>query len=203
MNRDHSVVFETASKDYISDCFVDCEGYSISSKGFLPTVVDIMVIWVKFTHSSLLVCLTLGGPKQTFVCTRTQRLHTDWTRTVLERLLRRIGSAVACCRGRGTHFSSVCKGHFEGSRYYIHYFHHNLASDQTTGRKHSPTHQQKIVLRIYWALPCPSEQDPVSPSVSLSHRKASIRSLSIRGPTEWKPQSQKTNQTDHMGHSLV
>ena len=26
-------------------------GYSISSKGFLPTVVD-MVIWVKFTHSS-------------------------------------------------------------------------------------------------------------------------------------------------------
>ena len=65
---------------------------------------------------------TLGGHKQNFVCTRTQRLHTDWTRTVLERLLRRIGSAVACCRGRGTHFSSVCKGHFEGSRYYIHYF---------------------------------------------------------------------------------
>ena len=32
--------------------FVDCDGYSISSKGFLPTVVDIMVIWVKFTHSS-------------------------------------------------------------------------------------------------------------------------------------------------------
>jgi len=25
--------------------------YSISSKGFLPTIVDIMVIWVKFTHS--------------------------------------------------------------------------------------------------------------------------------------------------------
>ena len=29
----------------------DYDGYSISSKGFLPTVVDIMVIWVKFTHS--------------------------------------------------------------------------------------------------------------------------------------------------------
>ena len=27
--------------------------------------------------------------------------------------------------------------------------------------------------------------------------------LSIRGQTEWKPQSQKTNQTDHMDHSLV
>ena len=43
-NRDHSVVFETASKYYISDSFIDHDGYSISSKGFLPTVVDIMVI---------------------------------------------------------------------------------------------------------------------------------------------------------------
>ena len=31
---------------------VDYDGYSISSKWFLPTLVDIMVIWVKFTHSS-------------------------------------------------------------------------------------------------------------------------------------------------------
>ena len=31
---------------------VDYEGCSISSKGFLSTVVDIMVIWIKFTHSS-------------------------------------------------------------------------------------------------------------------------------------------------------
>ena len=37
----------------ISDSLVDYDGSSISSKGFLPTVVDIMVIWVKFTHSSL------------------------------------------------------------------------------------------------------------------------------------------------------
>ena len=43
-NRDYSVVFETASKYCISDSFVDYKGYSISSKGFLPTVVDIMVI---------------------------------------------------------------------------------------------------------------------------------------------------------------
>ena len=39
-NRDHSVVFEIASKYCISDSFVDYEGYSISSKEFLPTVVD-------------------------------------------------------------------------------------------------------------------------------------------------------------------
>ena len=44
MNRDHSVVFEIASKYYISDSFVDHNGYSTSSKGFLPAVVDIMVI---------------------------------------------------------------------------------------------------------------------------------------------------------------
>ena len=43
-NRDHSVVFEIASKAYISEPFVDYDGFSISSKGFLPTVVDIMII---------------------------------------------------------------------------------------------------------------------------------------------------------------
>ena len=52
MNRDHSVVFETASKYCISDSFADHDDYSIPSKRFLPTVVDIMVIRVKFTHSS-------------------------------------------------------------------------------------------------------------------------------------------------------
>ena len=44
MNRDHSVIFEIASKYCISDSFVNYYGYSISSKGFLPTVVDLMVI---------------------------------------------------------------------------------------------------------------------------------------------------------------
>ena len=43
-NRDHSVIFETASKYYISDSSVEYDGYSISSKGFFLTVVDIMVI---------------------------------------------------------------------------------------------------------------------------------------------------------------
>ena len=56
MNRDHSIGFEIASKYCILDSFVDYDGYSISSEGFLPIVVDIMVIWVKFTHSSILVC---------------------------------------------------------------------------------------------------------------------------------------------------
>ena len=44
MNRDHSLIFEIAPKYFILDSFVDYDGCSISSKGFLPTVVDIMVI---------------------------------------------------------------------------------------------------------------------------------------------------------------
>ena len=44
INRDHSVVFEIAFKYCILDSFVDYDGYSISSKGFLPSVVDIMAI---------------------------------------------------------------------------------------------------------------------------------------------------------------
>ena len=51
MNGAHSFFFEIASKDCISDSFVDYEGYSSSSKGFLPTVVDTVVIWIKFAHS--------------------------------------------------------------------------------------------------------------------------------------------------------
>ena len=43
-NQDHSVIFESAPKYCILDSFVDYEGYSISSKGLLPTVVEIMVI---------------------------------------------------------------------------------------------------------------------------------------------------------------
>ena len=36
-NRDRSVIFEIASKYCILDSFVDHNGYSISSKGFLPS----------------------------------------------------------------------------------------------------------------------------------------------------------------------
>ena len=107
----------------------------------------------------------------------------------------RHGSVVACCRVRGTECSSACTGPFEGGSLYLHYLHHSWASGQTTGREHSPIHQYKIGLKIYWAWPSPSEQDPVSSLVSLSHQEVSISllSVSIRGHTWWKPQSQKTN----------
>ena len=36
MNRDHSVIFEIASKDFILGSFVVYDDHSISSKGFSP-----------------------------------------------------------------------------------------------------------------------------------------------------------------------
>ena len=43
VNQDYPVNFETAPRHLISDSFVDYDGHSISSKGFLLTV-EIMVI---------------------------------------------------------------------------------------------------------------------------------------------------------------
>ena len=43
MKRNYYDIFEITPKYCILDSFVDYEGYSISSKGFLPTLVDIMV----------------------------------------------------------------------------------------------------------------------------------------------------------------
>ena len=45
-NRDHSVIFVTSSKYCILDSFVEYDGYSISLKGFLPTVVDIINLFI-------------------------------------------------------------------------------------------------------------------------------------------------------------
>ena len=55
----------------------------------------------------------------------------------------RHGSVVACCRVGVTECSSACVGPFEGGRHFLHYLHHSLVSDQTTGREHRAAHQQK------------------------------------------------------------
>ena len=60
-------------------------------------------------------------------------------------------------------------------------------------REHSPTHQQKIGLKTYWACPCPPEQDPVFPRASPFHQESctSLLSSSIRGQTEWNHSHRK------------
>ena len=107
-------------------------------------------------------------------------------------LWQRLGMVVACCRVRGIECSSVCMGPFEGDSHYLHYPCHSLALGQTTGREHSPTHQQKIGLKIYWAWLHPSEQYPGPPqSVSpikklhealiLIHQRAERTKTTITG----------------------
>ena len=155
---------------------------------------------------------TLGGHKQNLVHNRTQEKGAATPQEIDPDLLWvsrslwwRWGSAEACCRVRGTEGSSPCMGGFKGGCLYLHYLHQSLASGQVIGREHSPTHQQKIGLNIYWEWPSPSGQDQVYPSVSLSHQEASISLLSflIRRQTGWKPQSLKTSQSNHRDHSLV
>ena len=65
----------------------------------------------------------------------------------------RCESAVACCWVRGTECNILSTNPFEGGLHYLHYPHHSLALGQTTEKEHSLTHQQKIILKIYWALP--------------------------------------------------
>ena len=125
---------------------------------------------------------TLGGHKQNLVHTRTQEKGPyparDWPRLAHEgpRFWWRYGWIVACCRVRGTEYNSTCTKPFEGGHHDLHYLHYSFVLGQTTRRKHSPVHQQKIGLRIYQACPFPSEQDPDFPTVSLSHQEASISS---------------------------
>ena len=60
-SRDPSVIFETAPKYCISDSFVDYEDYSISSKGFLPTVIDVIV----FLYTSYVLPISTTSASKT------------------------------------------------------------------------------------------------------------------------------------------
>ena len=106
----------------------------------------------------------LWGHKQNFVSTRSQekrevtpqKTGPDLPVSVQE------SSGVAwvssgLLQGWGSKCDSACTGPFEGAHHYLHYFHHSLVPGQITGREQSPTHQQKIGLKIYWAWPPPSE----------------------------------------------
>ena len=91
------------------------------------------------------------------LCTPGPRRKEQWphkrlTRTcplVSRSLQQRCGSGVACCRVGGTECSIACMGSFEEDHHYLHYLHQSLASGQTTRKKPSTPHQQKIGLKIY------------------------------------------------------
>ena len=98
---------------------------------------------------------------------------------------------------------SACMGPFEGGRGYLHYLHHVVWSNNREGTQTHPSTENWIKDLLSMAPPIRTR--PSFPSVSLSHQEAfiSLLSFSIRGQTKWKPQSQKTNQTDYMDHNLV
>ena len=68
-NRDHSVIFEIAPKNCILNSFVDYDDYFISSKGFLPTIVDredkkeLKSLLMKVKEESEKACLKLNFRK--------------------------------------------------------------------------------------------------------------------------------------------
>ena len=108
----------------------------------------------------------LEGTNKTLYTPRARRKE-QWPHEVLTQTCPRVsrslwqscGSAVACCRVGGTECSSVCIGPLDGGGHYLYYLHHSFASGQITGREHSPAHQQKIGLKIYWEWPPPLEQN--------------------------------------------
>ena len=160
-----------------------------------------MILWRLLEGTNKTLCAP--GPRRKEQWPHKRLTHMcQWVSRSLQQRRR---SALACSRVGGTECGNACTWPVEGGCYYLHYLHHSLISGQTTVREHSPAHQQKTGLKFYWAWPRPSEQELVSSTVSLSQQQASISllSLSIRGQTECKPQSQKTNQTDHIDHSLV
>ena len=108
-----------------------------------------------------------GRIKQNLVHTRTQEKGAvtpqEITQTcpwVSKSLWQRYGTAVACFRVGGNDCSSAWMQPCEGGLHYLHYLHHGLTSGQKTVREHRPAHQQKSGLKIYWAWPHRSEQDP-------------------------------------------
>ena len=112
---------------------------------------------------------TLGGHKQNLVHSRTQEKGAvTQQETGLDLPICVQESPAEVWVGSGPAESgalsvAVHAQTFWESRHYLHYLHQCLPSGQTTGREHSPAHQQKIGLKIYWAWLCPSEKDPVSP----------------------------------------
>ena len=134
---------------------------------------------------------TLGGNKQNLVHTRTQEKgavtpqETEPDEWVSRSLQRRCGLTVAGRGVRGTEYNSPGS---HGVCWHKSFWRSSSPSGQTRQREHSPNHQKKIGLKIYWAWPRPLEQDSNSPIASPSHQEVSrsFLSLSIRGQTKMK-----------------
>ena len=134
---------------------------------------------------------TLGEHKQNLVHTRTQKkgavtpqeTDPDLPMSVQESLADAWVSS-GLLQGWGHQISSACMKPFEGGPTVF------ITSTIVSNKEGTQPHPSRENW-IFWAWPHPSEQDPVSPSVRLSHQEASISllSFSIREQTDWKPQA--------------
>ena len=117
-------------------------------------------------------------------------------------LQQRRESAVFCCTVRGTEWGSVCRGLFEGGCHYIHYLHYSLIRSEEGTQPH-PSKENCIKVLLSMSPPIRTRPSfPYSQSL-LTVASISLLSLPFIGQTEWKPQSQRTIQIDHVDHSLV
>ena len=101
----------------------------------------------------------------------------DWARLACEPLgvsSRGVGQQWAAVGSGALNTTVLGLSPFGGS---CHYPYHSLSLGQTTGREHSPTHQQKTELKVYWLWPWSPEQDPVFPTASPFHQEAYIKLL--------------------------
>ena len=92
---------------------------------------------------------TLGGHTQSLVCTGTQEKGAVTPQETEPALPGSVQESPAEARVRST--DEAVPGPCEGGRHYLNRLHHSLVSGQTTGREHSPAHQQKIGLKMYRA----------------------------------------------------
>ena len=142
------------------------------------------------------------------LCTRTQKKGTVtpqetclwWSGSLWQRR----GLAGACCRVGGRNCSSTCMGSFAGGHHYLHYLH--LVWSQVKSREGTQLHQSTeswIKDLGSMALPIRTKPSiPIShpiPSGSLHKRLILLHQRADR----LKITPQKTNQFDHMDHSLV
>ena len=145
------------------------------------------------------------------LCTRTQEKGAvtsprDWPRLAcsVQESPVEAWAGGALCRVGGTECSSTCMGSFEGSHHY--FITSTIVWSQVISREGMQLHPStENWINHLLSMAPPVRTRPGFPLVNLSHEEASISllSFSIRGQTDWKPQSQKTNQSDHMDHSLV
>ena len=137
---------------------------------------------------------TLGENKQNCVCTRTQEkgavtpqeTEPDLCVCVWESPVEMwVDSGLLCVQGYWQQQSwEACCADLSPFRGALPLLYFGLRPNYR--REHSLTHQQKIGLKIYWAQPCPPEQDSVFLKVSPSHQEActNLLSSSNRGQTE-------------------